>query len=384
MGWKTPQVFFHTADCCKQCQQYSKSCYLVIWLKMVNTLTEKSFCVLEFERTRSATTVQRRFRTRYHKDPPNRKSIYDWHRKFKDTGCLRKGKSSGRPATSDAQVELVRATVVNTPRISTRKTGMELQMPHSTVWKIMRKNLKMFPYKLQLLQSLNDGDKVIRFEFCGNLMELQEEDGFYERLIFGDESTFHISGKVNKHNVRIWGTENPRASIEHVRDSPKLNVFCAISKKKVYGPFYFQEATVRGNVYLDMLTEWLMPQLEEDSDDFVWVQDGAPPHWLHDVRDYLDESLPHRWIGRAADNNLPLFRWPPRSPDLTPCDFFLWGYVKDRVFVPPLPLNLLELRHRITAAVQSVDEATLQKVWSEFDFRIDVCRASRGSHIEHL
>lgn len=351
---------------------------------MVNTLTEKSFCVLEFERTRSATTVQRRFRTRYHRDPPNRKSIYDWHRKFKATGCIRKGKSSGRPATSDAQVELVRATVVHTPRKSTRKMSMELQMPHSTIWKVLRKRLKMFPYKLQLLQSLNDGDKVKRFEFCSDLQELQEEDGFYERLIFGDESTFHISGKVNRHNVRIWGTENPRESVEHERDSPKLNVFCAVSKKKVYGPFFFQEATVRGNAYLDMLSEWLMPQLEEDSEDFVWVQDGAPPHWLHDVRDYLDESLPQRWIGRAADDNLNLLRWPPRSPDLTPCDFFLWGYVKDRVFVPPLPLTLLELRNRITAAVQSVNEATLQKVWSEFDFRIDVCKASRGSHIEHL
>lgn len=58
-------------------------------------------------------------------------------------------------------------------------------------------------------------------------MELQEEDGFYERLILADESTFHI--KVNKHNVRIWGIEKPRASIEYERDSPKLNVFCAVS-----------------------------------------------------------------------------------------------------------------------------------------------------------
>ena len=32
----------------------------------------------------------------------------------------------------------------------------------------------------------------------------------------------------------------------------------------------------------------------------------------------------------------------PRSPDVTPCDFFLWGYVKDQVYVPPLPASIPE------------------------------------------
>jgi hypothetical protein len=43
-------------------------------------------------------------------------------------------------------------------------------------------------------------------------------------------------------------------------------------------------------------------------------------------------------------------KWPPRSPDLTPCKFFLWGYVKDGVFVPPLLLDIYEFKLRITAA----------------------------------
>lgn len=77
-----------------------------------------------------------------------------------------------------------------------------------------------------------------RFQLCGNEMELLEEDGFYEGLFFGDKSTFLISDNVNKHNVRIW-----RTFIEHERDSPKLNVFFAVSKKKQ--PFYFQGATIR-------------------------------------------------------------------------------------------------------------------------------------------
>ena len=64
---------------------------------------------------------------------------------------------------------------------------------------------------------------------------------------------------------------------------------------------------------------------------------GAPPHFHHDVRGYLNDTLPHRQIGRASQDDSPLLPRPPRSADLTLCDFFLWGYVKDHVFVPPMP-----------------------------------------------
>ena len=92
-----------------------------------------------------------------------------------------------------------------------------------------------------------------------------------------------------------------------------------------------------------MLQQWPIPQLQEDSRDFIYQQDGAPPHFHHDVRGYLSDTLPHRWIGRGSQDDSPLLPWPPRSPDLTPCDFFLWGYVKDHVFFPPIPLDLAEL-----------------------------------------
>jgi hypothetical protein len=48
--------------------------------------------------------------------------------------------------------------------------------------------------------------------------------------------------------------------------------------------------------------------------------------------------------------------WPPRSPHLTLCDFILWGYVKDKVFVPPVPVTLDDLKQRITTAAAGVDE----------------------------
>ena len=58
--------------------------------------------------------------------------------------------------------------------------------------------------------------------------------------------------------------------------------------------------------------------------------------------------------------------------------------VEDRVFGPLLPVSLNELKQRITTAVASVDEVMLRCIWTELDYRIDICRVTKGSYIEHL
>ena len=92
-------------------------------------------------------------------------------------------------------------------------------------------------------------------------------DGFAHSLIFSDEATFHLSGKVNRQNTRNWGgRKSPRSHRGCARLS-ESEVFCAISNEKVYGPFFFEEATVNGMIYSHTLENWLMSELNEDSND---------------------------------------------------------------------------------------------------------------------
>jgi hypothetical protein len=56
------------------------------------------------------------------------------------------------------------------------------------------------------------------------LNEIDNDELFLERIVFSDEATFHISGHVHGHNIRIWGHEHPHAIVEHERDGPKINV----------------------------------------------------------------------------------------------------------------------------------------------------------------
>jgi len=74
----------------------------------------------------------------------------------------------------------------------------------------------------------------------------------------------------------------------------------------------------------------------------------------------------------------------PRSTDATPYDFFLWGYIKDQVYVPPLPSSIPELKVRIRTAIGTITADMLQTVWNELDYRVDVFRITKGAHIEHL
>lgn len=87
--------------------------------------------------------------------------------------------------------------------------------------------------------------------------------------MFSDEACFHLFGKVNHHNVHIWGVENSRATLQDMRDSPKVMCFVQFHLRKYMDHFSFFEKSVNDYACLDMLELWLLPQLQEDSDDLI-------------------------------------------------------------------------------------------------------------------
>jgi len=123
------------------------------------TMQHKIFCVREFNRTESATAVQRAFLLRFNIQPPKRKSICRWNHQFEQTGCLCKGNSSGRPRESEENVRRIQESFERSPRKSTRRASRELGIPQLTVWRVLRSSLLFKPYRLQLVQALRPNDK---------------------------------------------------------------------------------------------------------------------------------------------------------------------------------------------------------------------------------
>jgi len=75
---------------------------------------------------------------------------------------------------------------------------------------------------------------------CETLLYHYENDpSILDNIWFSDEAVFHLSGRVNRHNTWICGTENPKVIEEKERDSPKLVVWCPISAKGTIGPYFF-------------------------------------------------------------------------------------------------------------------------------------------------
>jgi hypothetical protein len=96
------------------------------------------------------------------------------------------------------------------------------------LWKSIQIHLKA--HKLSIVQHLTDADKVVRKEFCMQMFYQIQEERFLDSVIFSDESTFHVSGKVNSNNCRICGSKSLHVSLEHVRDSPRWTCFAPSAK----------------------------------------------------------------------------------------------------------------------------------------------------------
>jgi hypothetical protein len=108
------------------------------------------------------------------------------------------------------------------------------------------------------------------------------------------------------------------------------------------------------------------------------MQDGAPAHYALDVRDWLNQNFPKRWIGRGGPID-----WPSRSPDLTLTDYFMWGYIKDMADKSK-PRSLADLKQSIVTAFHTLDTDLCKKVCESVPERLQRCIDADGHQFEHL
>lgn len=111
----------------------------------------------------------------------------------------------------------------------------------------------------------------------------------------------------------------------------------------------------------------------------IWLrQDGAGPHFDKNIRNYFSTVFRNQWIGRRRR-----IEWPPWSPDLSPLNYFLWGYLKNRVFETK-PRNLDDLRRRILEEATFILNAYTRNAVSSFYDRIAYCQTVNGGQFEQL
>ncbi|GFY00955.1 transposable element Tc3 transposase [Trichonephila clavipes] len=128
-----------------------------------------------------------------------------------------------------------------------------------------------------------------------------------------------------------------------------------------------------------MLTNFFNPELNNHDVQELWFQqDGATCHTARATIDSLKDTFGGRLISRFVPVNSP-----PRSCDLTPLDYFLWGYVKSLVYADK-PQTLDHLEDNIRRVIADIRPQMLEKVIENWTSRLDNIRASRGSHMPEI
>ena len=114
------------------------------------------------------------------------------------------------------------------------------------------------------------------------------------------------------------------------------------------------------------------------------MQDGARPHRTAKVFDVLQEHFDSQVIALDYPTSTGIkMDWPPYSPDLNPCDFFLWGYLKDTVYGKN-PTSLQELEQFIENTCVSIPSSILEKVAESFILRLRHIIVAEGQYFENI
>lgn len=371
---------------------------------MVWTPQQKAFCVIEFAITGSPKDVQIAYCKRFNltgrarTNVPSPKSIKRWLEEYRERGTSERKK---KVSTKWVRTEENEAAIVEffreNPTVSVRsaaKLTIEQEDEESNQVEVKRfpsrstirqvlKAHKFHPYKLQWHHQLLPIHHATRLQHATSQLDLIDASpDFLQNLLFSDEAHFQLHGHVNHHNFRYYSDTNPHWYREEPLHSPRLTVWAAIGKNGVVGPI-FTRANITSASYLAMLQTEFLPVVQQwpSFDLLTLMQDGAPPHWALIVRAWLDEHFNGRWMGRGSPVNTAPFAWPPYSPDLTPCDFFLWGYIKDQVY-RTLPVNLDDLEARIRHEFEILPQDMIDRSIDGYVHRLEKCLEVNGQNVE--
>lgn len=316
---------------------------------------------------------------------PSNRTVLQSVQRLRDTGSVRptyEGRGRDRPAHIQQAEEEILDLIAENPTASTYDLARDVGVSQTTANNILRAHL-LHPYHVQRVQQLTDNDWEPRRALCAwfRRKEAQQPD-FAASVLFTDECCFTRDGILNYHNTHYWCNANPHV----IRQSRfqwrfSVNVWCGIFGDTLLGPIVLPQR-LNGPAYLQFL-ETTLPDLLEDipllTRAHMWfMHDGAPPHIAVPVRNWLDTTFPRHWIGRSGP-----VRWPARSPDLNPLDFFVWGHLKTIVYRTEIA-DEADLQQRIFAAAETIRNrpGTLTHVRDNFRRRLEACLRADGSHFQ--
>lgn len=334
-------------------------CGSLLLLKMVfrkfNIRERSDMIQIYFLNNKSATAARRQYIRLYpERQAPSQQIFTRLAKKFEENGNVSNVKKVCRNRSvlnEENKINILgffEAHPVSAITTVYKETGISRGSIHSVL-----KEYKFKAYKFRRTQKLSEGQCQKRMQFCVEFMNrYNENNNFLKNILWTDESSFTTKKGCNRQNTRFWSINNPR-QIHQIKTQgyQSLTIWCGVIGTYVLGPIFIDQRLTGGH-YLNLLEHQIAQYIEDlplnISAQIIWQQDGAPPHNVAHVKNFLNMEYPRGWLGNGGPID-----WPPNSPDLTVMDFFFWGYIKNNVHKTPCD-NIVELRQRISAAVNEL------------------------------
>ena len=351
------------------------------------TNQQRVWICLEYARVNNAHEVRRRWPAHFPGRIPSITTILKNVRKLNQNATchnLNKGQS-GRPKTAltPQNIDNVRRSLVQDGNRSSRRNGLGLTQ--SSFVRITHQ-IKFHPYVLVRRQGLRDGDPAQRLNFCNRLIQMNQNDrNFLQNLISSDEAIFSLNSEVNTRNVRKYcqfGNGHPDDHyVSFEQGADQLMVWIGLTGSgSILGPHFIQ-GNLNTQEYLRIVRYNVVQRdfrrLNINRLQMWWQQDGASAHTSNASLRYLRGQFPGKVISKRGD-----WPWPPRSPDLTVCDFFLWGFLKQKIWSRPIddqPKNLRQLREAIILECQNLQPEMIEKAFRGMIVRARKCINVNGN-----
>lgn len=304
--------------------------------------------------------------------------------KYKKCGDVKDAPRSGRPKSvrTPEATKKIATIITKNPTLSAPQVAQKADLSTSSARRILTEDLGLTPYRRRKSEALSDKHKAARVTLCRGLLALTTPENAIDTVLFTDEKWFVLNEKTNSQNNRVWAATFEDA-VEAVGDvqwdlhPAKVMVWAGISARGRTGLVFFKKGdTVTSKVYQRDVLEGELRQAGPrifGTDDWTLMQDGASAHTSKATDAWCMENIPKFWNKS---------QWPAKSPDLNPCDFYLWGRLQAIVNSSPIP-SVQALKQRLKKAYGALDDDEVAAACRSVTRRLKQCIDSKGSRFTY-
>ena len=309
-------------------------------------------------------------------------TVQKWSKEFREGRMeLEDAPRSGRPVSknNEENIELVRSIIEEDPHSTYDDIEAETELSRGTIENIIHDHLKLRKITSRWVpHEMTPRQKQERVRICReNLDRFLRNSWRLCDIITGDESWFYLRqiGRKTSNSQWVGEDERPKTIVRRSQHAPKM-LFSIFFKST--GPLWIHALdrgqTLDQDYYIDYC---LGPAIEElikerpisMTKGVKLLHDNARPHVTKNVKNFLQEK------------EISLLPHPPYSPDLAPCDFWLFDYIKRNLSDQADDDSLFKA---VSKFVLKIPHKEFKKTFDVLLERMQLCIDNKGEYFEHL